>query len=157
MSAGAWSRDEVPISPDVVDFVRSNSRSFLLTRRASGAPTGHPMTLRVTADGDLLFNTYRASAKVRNLVRDPRVSCLVTTLPGDADPRWALLTGTAELLGQDEGVEAWSASMGGPAVAVRSPEVGATVQARLDDGRRVVVRLRPDGAVGPLSGRIVRG
>jgi hypothetical protein len=79
------------------------------------------------------------------------VSCLVTTPPDAADQRWVLVTGTAEVLGKAEGIEAWSSSGGGPAVVVRSAEVGTTVQARLDDGKRVIVRLRPDGATGPLG------
>jgi PPOX class probable F420-dependent enzyme len=131
-------------------FVADHSRSFLLTRRASGAPTGHPMTLRVSSDGDLLFNTYRASAKARNLMRQPQVSCVVTTGSDDPDPRWVLVSGTAEVLDQDEGIRAWSTSMGGPAVAVRSAVVGETVQARLADGKRIVVRVRPDTYIGPL-------
>jgi len=149
--------DPAGVAPEAMAFVRANSRSFLLTRRASGAPTGHPMTLRVGADGALLFNTYRASAKVRNLRRDPRVSCLVTTPAGDPAPRWVLVTGTAELLERAAGAEAWRASIGGPAVRVGPAEVGATVQARLADGRRVVVALHPTGASGPVAGPIGPG
>ncbi len=131
-------------------FVASHSRSFLLTRRDFGAPTGHPMTLRVSSDGDLLFNTYRASAKAQNLLRRPQVSCVVTTAADDPDPRWVLVSGTAEVLDHDEGIRAWSTSTGGPAMTVRSPVVGDTVQARLADGKRIVVRLRPERLVGPL-------
>lgn len=138
------------VTPEAWDFVSTQSRSFLLTRRASGAPTGHPMTLRVTGDGDLLFNTYRASAKARNLTRDPAVSCLVTTAADDPDPRWVLVTGTAEVLDRDEGIQAWARSTGGPAVTVRAEVVGDTVRARLADGRRIVVRLRPEAAIGPM-------
>ncbi|HEY2333207.1 MAG TPA: pyridoxamine 5'-phosphate oxidase family protein [Acidimicrobiales bacterium] len=137
-------------SEEARSFVASHSRSFLLTRRDSGAPTGHPMTLRVSSAGDLLFNTYRASAKARNLIRRPQVSCLVTTGTDDPDPRWVLVSGTAEVLDRDEGIRAWSTSTGGPAVAVRSPVVGDTVQARLADGKRIVVRLRPERVIGPI-------
>jgi hypothetical protein len=76
------------------------------------------------------------------------VSCLVTNQPGDGEPRAVLVSGTAEVLGHDEGTTAWSTSGGGPAVTVRRAEVGATVQARMADGRRVVIRLRPERVTG---------
>lgn len=139
----------VALSPEVTEFLLANSRCFLLTRRASGAPTGHPMTLRVGADGDLLFSTYRTSAKVRNLVRDPRVACLVTT-PADAtEQRSVLVTGTAEVIDGDEGIAAWEGSAGGPAVGGVGDGVATTVAARMRDGKRVVVRVRPTATRGP--------
>jgi len=99
------------------------------------------MTLRWSADGDLLFNAYRASAKVQNIERDPRVSCVVAP-PGDE--QWVVVNGRAELLGAAEGAQAWHDSSGGPAVGDVPASVPSTVEDRLADGRRVVVRVRPE-------------
>lgn len=138
------------VSSEVAAFLRANARAFLLTKRASGGPTGHPMTLRVSAEGDLLFNTYRASAKARNVAREGRASCLVTTRYDDPAPSWVLVTGPAELLPPSEN-HVWSTSVGGAPVAGVAAGVGGKVSARLADGKRVLIRLRPERVLGPTQ------
>jgi PPOX class probable F420-dependent enzyme len=140
----------VELTAEAAAFLRANARAFLLTRRRSGGPTGHPMTLRLTPEGDLLFSTYRASAKARNVAREGRASCLVTTPWDDPSPSWVLVTGPAVLLGP-EANDAWRTSVGGPAVAGVGPEVASTVEARLADGKRVLLRIRPERVVGPVA------
>ena len=64
---------------------------------SDGSPTTHPLT-PLWADGAIHFNTYRKSAKVRNLLRHPRVACVVTS--ADDDPSYFAVEcrGTAEVL-----------------------------------------------------------
>jgi hypothetical protein len=98
------------------------------------------MTLGVSADGDLIFNAYRASAKVRNIEREPEVRVLVTP-PGSAT--WMLVHGTADLLSPDEGARAWQQSTAERGVEGVPPTVPTTVADRLSSGKRVIIRVRP--------------
>lgn len=139
------------LTAEAAAFIRSSARAFLLTRRASGAPTGHPMTLQVSPDGDLLFNAYRSSAKVRNLQRDPEVSCVVVSTSQDAKPRWVTVRGTAEVLDREDGVAAWRSAAGGQPVGGVGDAVRDTIRKRLEEGKRVVIRIRPVDATGPRT------
>ena len=68
--------EPVQLPVDVADFLAAHTRAFLLTRRRDGAPTIHPMT-GFFADGRVVFNTYRKSAKTRNVERDARAAVVV--------------------------------------------------------------------------------
>ena len=57
-------------------FLAHAMRSFLFVNRRDGSVTGWPMTLLWHGDDALYFNTYRASAKAKLLVRDGRVGVL---------------------------------------------------------------------------------
>ncbi len=70
------------LNPGLETFLESAGRGFLVTRRQDGSPTTHPLT-PLWADGAIHFNTYRKSAKVRNLLRHPRVACVVTSADDD--------------------------------------------------------------------------
>lgn len=130
-------------------FLAAHARAFLLVRRADGWPTGYPM-LGLWRDGALHFSTYAKSAKVRNLERDDRVCCLVTSDDED-DPefRAVLVRGRAEVLpgaelpsgrGADEQA---AAGRGVPeGIVERSRE-------RLRAGKRVLVRVVPERVSGP--------
>ena len=75
------------------------------TLRADGSP--HSTVVWVDTEGDTVrFNTARGRAKVRHLVRDPRISFVVID-PQD-QYRWVGVTGTAELTeeGADEHIDA---------------------------------------------------
>ena len=90
-------RQAPELSPGLETFLESAGRGFLVTRRQDGSPTTHPLT-PLWADGAIHFNTYRKSAKVRNLLRHPRVACVVTS--ADDDPSYFALEcrGTAVVL-----------------------------------------------------------
>lgn len=145
------------ISPGVEAFLRNHPRAFLLTLRRDGSPTGHPMTA-IFRGGVLYFNTYRRSAKVKNIERDPRVSCLVTTMDDDPEPRGVVLDGTAEILPGDA---LPSFAAGSSPGAARLPKergvsegVLSRIEERLRSGKRVLVRITPErvrtfGRIGP--------
>jgi general stress protein 26 len=61
---------------DLQRFLESNTRAFLFGLRKDGSPTGHPMT-GIYAQARLFVNTYRKSAKARNIARDSRACYLV--------------------------------------------------------------------------------
>jgi Pyridoxamine 5'-phosphate oxidase len=85
------------ITDDIDRHLEGCGRTFIVTRRKDGSPTCHPMA-RFYADGELYLNMYAASAKHRNLSRDPRIACLVTTDSDDPNFRAVILRGTARYL-----------------------------------------------------------
>ena len=73
------------LGPGVETFLESAGRGFLVTRRSDGSPTTHPLT-PLWKDGAIHINTYRKSAKVRNVLRHPKVSYVITS--ADDDPSY---------------------------------------------------------------------
>jgi hypothetical protein len=92
-------RDVIPDDIDV--HIDASMRTFMVTRRKDGSPTCHPMA-RFYADRGYYLNMYAASAKHKNLERDPRVAILVTTDSDDPDFKAVILQGRARLLSGDE-------------------------------------------------------
>jgi hypothetical protein len=92
-------------------------------------------------DGALYMTTYRKSAKVAHLTREPRVACLVVTPDDDPRFRGVSLRGRAEVM---------PAGTTMPGVGDRSvaPAVGADVNrrvaTRMAEGKRIVVRVVVD-------------
>jgi PPOX class probable F420-dependent enzyme len=126
------------IPPRAEQFLRGHTRAFLVTVRPDGTPGCHAM-VGLWHEGGLHLNTYRKSAKARNVARDPRVACVVVT--DDDDPRFrgVVLRGRAEIL---------TSIAPGTGRAPRPPGVGddvtRLVAARLAEGKRVVIRVVPD-------------
>jgi general stress protein 26 len=85
------------LGPGVETFLESAGRGFLVTRRRDGSPTTHPLT-PLWKEGAIHINTYRKSAKVRNVLRHPKVSYVITS--ADDDPSYFALEcrGTAVIL-----------------------------------------------------------
>jgi nitroimidazol reductase NimA-like FMN-containing flavoprotein (pyridoxamine 5'-phosphate oxidase superfamily) len=112
----------------------------------NGAP--HLTTLfYVILDGRIAFWTYARSQKVRNLVRDPRVSALVEDGSDYFELRGVSITGTAELVRDPEQI-----LQIGTAVAVRMVgaksiddlgELGRDLVAK-QAAKRIAVVVHPD-------------
>ena len=87
----------------VREFVRSNHRAVLATRRADGGPQMSPVTVGVAPDGRLRISTRETAMKARNVRRDPRVSvCVMSDAFFGA---WAQADGTAEVVPLPEAME----------------------------------------------------
>lgn len=86
------------MQPDEVgEFLATHRKVQVATVNRDGSP--HLTTLfYVLREGDLAFWTYARSQKIRNLERDPRVTCLVEDGEEYFDLRGVTLTGTARLL-----------------------------------------------------------
>ena len=102
---------------EVADLLGSAAKVQVATLNPDGTP--HLTTLfHVVRDGRIAFWTYAASQKVRNLERDPRITCLVE----DGEDYFAL-----------RGV-----SVSGQAAILRDPDdvrsVGLAVAARMARG-----------------------
>jgi PPOX class probable F420-dependent enzyme len=99
-------RERVRMSPQEVEaFLGAASKVQVATVNPDGSP--HLTTLfHVVQDGRIAFWTYARSQKVRNLERDPRISCLVEDGQEYAELRGVSITGTAELVRDEDGVRA---------------------------------------------------
>ncbi len=146
---------------EVADFLAEKVKVQVATAGKDGAP--HLTTLfYVVRDGLVAFWTYGRSQKIRNLERDPRISCLVEDGDDYFELRGVSLTGKAELVRDPERIFEI-----GSAVATRM--VGATSFEELGDlGRaeverqaqkRIAVIVHPDhvGDVGPLEDGVTGG
>lgn len=95
------SADSELVADDVHEHMSTHNRGFLISRRADGSPTAHPMGAYY-ADRSLYFNMYASSVKHKNLQRDPRVTVLLTS-PSDSQPlAVALWRGEARLMPHEE-------------------------------------------------------
>jgi general stress protein 26 len=55
----------------VQEFIRTNHRAVLATRRKDGGVSMVPVLAVADENGDLLISTWETSGKVANLRRDP--------------------------------------------------------------------------------------
>lgn len=128
------------VSPAGLRLGDERHRAFLVTRRADGYPTAHPLT-PLYADGAVYFNTYRKSAKVTNVLRDPRVSVVVIAGSGPALEA-AEGRGLARIAGADDVPSSLLAPRGtGDTISQADLD---RVRARLASGKRIYLRIEPD-------------
>jgi PPOX class probable F420-dependent enzyme len=85
------------VGPDEArEFVTSNHRAVLITRRANGGLQTSPVLVGVDGEGKLVISTRERAYKTRNLRRDPTaVLCVfVDAFFG----RWMQIQGTAQVV-----------------------------------------------------------
>ena len=116
--------------------------SILATTNRDGSP--QTSVIFVKPDGeDVLFSTIKGRLKTANMQRDPRVSLLLHSLPGEGgEITYAAIAGDVELTEDPEGAFheiMYGLHMGG---ATPPPEPGA---------ERLIVRLRPKRIYVPPS------
>ncbi len=139
----------VAYSKEADDFLSTHTRSFVMNLRKDGSPTGHPLTA-MYINGVLYYNTYRKSIKMRNIVRDNRVACLVTTDEGKEPFRSLTIRGRAVMIEDpQEALAVYQARAGNAGAAGgQGRDSRATsntlFQQRLQDGRRVLIRIEPE-------------
>jgi len=132
---------ETPVPPPLADFLGRSTRAFLITLRRDGSPTIHPMTGLFAGDR-LAFNTYRKSAKARNVERDARAAAVVVNGYGAPRVEAVVLKGSARF---DAATEFRAA---GVQAAEAAPRVSGSISGRVTDriqtGKRVIIALEPD-------------
>ena len=117
---------------------QAHKRAFLFSLRADGSPTCHPMT-SFEKDGAPAFNTYRKSAKTKNLLRDPRAAVVLLE-------DWSVSPSTARcLIGVMEETAPIASAAPAPDQA-ESGSVPAAVVSRVNDrvaeGKRIYLLLK---------------
>jgi PPOX class probable F420-dependent enzyme len=86
-----------------LDFVASNHRAVLVTRRSDGGVQVSPITAGVDDDGYVVISSRETAYKVRNLRKDPRATLCVMT---DAFyGEWISIEGEAEFVTLPEAME----------------------------------------------------
>jgi PPOX class probable F420-dependent enzyme len=85
------------------DFIRSNHRAVMTTRRANGDPQLSPVVCSIDAEGRVGVSTREPAMKVKNLRRDPRVSLCVLNDGFFGD--WIQVDGTATIVSLPEAME----------------------------------------------------
>ncbi|MDV3124501.1 pyridoxamine 5'-phosphate oxidase family protein [Mycobacterium sp. 21AC1] len=130
----------------MADFLRHNRRAFLFCRDGSGRPIGYAMQSIGYKPANLYFATYVKSPKVKHLLADPAVACIVLgECDGTVRP-WVSVRGTAEVYRPS--VEEIHEMIGMAPSDRRVPEsVVASVRDRLIVGKRCFIRLALDEVV----------
>jgi PPOX class probable F420-dependent enzyme len=88
---------------EALDFVRSNPRAVLVTRRRDGRPQTSPVTAGVADDGTVVISSREAAMKVKNLERDPAASLCV--LSEAFFGPWVQVDGTVEVVHLPEAMD----------------------------------------------------
>jgi PPOX class probable F420-dependent enzyme len=126
---------------EVASFLAESSKLQLGTVHHDGGP--HLATIfYAMEDGHIVFWTYARSQKVRNLERDPRLSCLVEAGWDYHELRGVLVRGSAELVRTESEVRRIGMSV---ARAVRGADIDEVRRRELESqaAKRVAVRVHP--------------
>jgi hypothetical protein len=119
---------------------------MLLVRRANGSVMAYPMR-GSWFEGRLCSTTYRASAKVRHLLANPAVCCVMRAKHPTVRRRGLALWGDVRF--DDVPVEAWIerlTSNRDPDDIATTPEVASRVADRLRTGVRTLLSITPTTA-----------
>ena len=114
----AKGRDLVKMTEaEVAEFLTESKKVQVATVNPDGSP--HLTTLfYVVQDDRIAFWTYGRSQKIKNLERDPRITCLVETGHDYFELRGVSVSGTARLVTDEAEIR----------------EIGAAVASRMVDG-----------------------
>ena len=127
----------IPVPPETEAFLKEHTRTFILTLRKDGSPTGHPMTGWYD-EGRMRVTTYRKSHKTRNAQRDERTSWVVLNGYESEDDVHAV-----EFKGVNRVVEATQMpSRAGERQGV-STGLSSRTEDRLKSGKRIVIEVTP--------------
>jgi hypothetical protein len=135
----------VSVPREVDDFLTAHTRTMLVTVRSDGFPTIHPM-VGMWSDGALWFNTYRKSAKVRNIERDPRVCCVVVGGTDDLARPAVVLHGHAQVMPPGTPIPRVGGTAPATAPAGVTGGIVRKVETRVAENRRIMVRVEPTHA-----------
>jgi len=86
-----------------LDFLRTNHRSVLVTRRTGDELQTSPVVHGVDQDGRVLISSREPAYKVRNLKRDRRVT--LCAFPDSFFGKWVNVSGTAEVISLPDAME----------------------------------------------------
>jgi PPOX class probable F420-dependent enzyme len=142
---GTKQRDVIRMTPQEVD-------EFLLGRHTMSLATiNHDATVHLVAmwygflEGCVAIETKTKSQKVRNLRRDPRMTCMVEEGDRYEELRGAELVGTAEIVEEPERMWEMGVNLFERYQGTYTEEMRPYVEAMLN--KRVVVKLHTDRIV----------
>ena len=129
------------------EFVASNHRAVLVTRRHGGGLQTSPVLVGVDDEGKVVISTREGAYKSRNLRRDPRV--VLCVLSDDFFGPWIRIEGTAQIVSLPEAMEGLVDYY--RRISGEHPDWNDYRRA-MQDQQRVLVRVSID-AVGPADAR----
>jgi PPOX class probable F420-dependent enzyme len=88
---------------EALDYLRSNHRSVLITRRSNGELAPSPVNHGVDDQGRVAISSREPAYKVRNLRRDPRATLCAFT--DKFYGPWVTVSGRAEIISLPEAME----------------------------------------------------
>ena len=137
---------------DVIRMTQQEVDEFLLGRHTMSLATiNHDSTVHLVAmwygflEGCVAIETKTKSQKVRNLRRDPRMTCMVEDGDRYEDLRGVELVGTAEIVEEPERMWEMGVNLFERYQGTYTEEMRPFVEAMLH--KRVVVKLHPDRIV----------
>ena len=132
---------------EISQFLRSHKTIVLNSIGPRGYPHPMPMWFTVADDGAIWMTTFRASQKVQNIRRDPRVSLLVESGEQYSELAGVVIYGRAEIIDDIDVVVRilLSASQASSREAAELPEVREAM--RKTAAKRVCLRVEPERVV----------
>jgi PPOX class probable F420-dependent enzyme len=132
---------------EVADLLDAGRTLVLVTTGPDGVGDPVPMWY-VRVAGEVRMRTFARSQKAVNVRRDPRVSCLVETGERYAELRGVQLTGTIELVEDEDWIAAvWAGLLVRYGELPADREVEARAALRERAGKQVGMRLVPSRVV----------
>jgi len=132
------------ITPEQSTYLAEHRWALLATSRADGTP--QVTMLAYHWDGvDIVFSLRSSAAKWANVGRQPGV---VVTVPDD--DRFLSVAGTADRITADPERHDLTVRLRDSLLPVHYASLQADVERGLDASKRVVIRVRPTGAVGRI-------
>ena len=143
-------RSQIQMSDDEVRAFLDSSKTIILTSIGPGGyPHPMPMWFGLDPDGSVRMTTFRASQKVKNLRRNPRVSLLAEAGEEYAQLVGVVLYGRAQVIDDLEAVTQTLLSVttrGAPRMDPAAREGMAKVVAKTA-AKRVCILVRPERVV----------
>jgi len=140
---GINQRAQIVMSDEEIARFVEQSRTVTM---ATNGPGGYPHLVAMwygVVDGKIYFETKTKSQKVKNLRRDPRITCMIEAGLTYDQLRGVSIEGTAHIIEDPEDPEYWAAAVSvferynGPYSEEMKPFVDAMMN------KRVVVRVDP--------------
>lgn len=88
---------------DAREFVASNHRAVLVTRRSGGGLQTSPVLVGVDGEGEVVISTREAAYKTRNLRGDP--TAVLCVFSDGFFGRWMQIEGTAQVVSLPEAMD----------------------------------------------------
>jgi PPOX class probable F420-dependent enzyme len=130
---------------DAWEFVASNHRAVLITRRSGGGLQTSPVLVGVDGEGKLVISTGERAYKTRNLRRDP--TAVLCVFSNRFFGRWMQIEGAAQIVSLPEAMDGLVDYY--RRISGEHPDWDDYRRA-MQDQHRVLVRISVD-MVGPTS------
>ncbi|MFA5883114.1 MAG: PPOX class F420-dependent oxidoreductase [Acidimicrobiia bacterium] len=141
---GVNQRNQIVMSDAEVAAFIEQSRTVTM---ATNGPSGHPHLVAMwygVIDGKIYFETKMKSQKVQNLLRDPKIACMIEAGLTYDQLRGVSIEGTAHIIEDTDDPEYWAAAVSvferynGPYSEEMKPFVDVMMN------KRVIVRVDPE-------------